>query len=392
MRRIAAFLSAVAATVLAMPAPAHAATGITGLISTRDSGAAGVVQGDMHWDGGTRPAIDSVRILVAPAAGQAVSPVESTWCTGSSNGCGSPGVGFSWTTPALTHNGPYQVTVTATGSQHPANPLTEHCDGECQQTGSASATLRIAVPPAMPRSATASADPAAHAVKMSWGRNMEPDTIGYAVQRKAPGESGFQPLAQVAQPPASSATVTYTDATAIAGGAYGYQVVAVRRGGDESQFVTSNPASASALVEGPPPTAAGGGTGGSSGGSGSSGSGGGQQVAAPGRPPILVQSGTVDASKFSVLQSQVQIPNSQGSTTATTIEPDTGFDQALPFRKGATTATTVDPDGARFPAIVHAGTDDNRKALLVSLAFAAIVFIIAFHVRYLMRRIDQLTG
>ena len=77
------------------------------------------------------------------------------------------------------------------------------------------------------------------------------------------------------------------------------------------------------------------------------------------------------------------------TSTATSIEPDTGFNENLPFRKATTATTKADPDGSAFPAIVHASSTDNRKALLVSLAFAAIIFTLAFHIRFLMRRIDQ---
>lgn len=386
-KRVLTFASVVAATVVGLAGPASADSGINVTVSTSVQSAHAVVQGNAGWSGGTHPTIDSVTISVSPAGGQPSSTSASTtWCSGSS--CGGESTGFSWSTPNLSYNGAYQVTVSVAGSQHPG--FLESCDGSCSQTSQATTTFTIEVAPAAPKSLAATVDAPSRAVTLSWARNTEPDMVGYAVYRKGPADAGYQPLAQVAQPPPNQ-RVTYADSTtANAGGSYSYQVVALRKGADSRSFMESSPSTVAATVDAPPTA---GGSGSGSGGTSGSGGGGGQTVGAPGRPPILTSGGRVDAASFSVLQSQVKIPANQSASTATTIEPDTGFNENLPFRK-ATTATTKTPDsdGASFPSIVHTAASDNRKAVLVSLAIAAIVFALAFHVRYLMRRIDQVAG
>jgi hypothetical protein len=276
----------------------------------------------------------------------------------------------------LPYNGQYSITVSVAGSQHPS--VLESCDGSCQQTGVTTTVVGVAVPPSSPKTVLTSVDAASHAVSVTWARNSELDIVGYTLQRKGPTDADYRALAQVAQS-APNQRVMYTDtSTAQAGGSYTYQVFAVRNGEDPSKYLVSDPTTTSATVDGPTATTA----------AGSGGSAPGGQVAAPGRPPILVQSGTVDASKFSVLQSQTKIPTNPPATPPPT-EPDNGFNQALPFRKATTATTKADADGSAFPAVVHASTTDNRKTLLVTLAFAGIVFALAFHVRFLMRRIDQ---
>jgi hypothetical protein len=378
IRKLVALGFVATAAMVAIPAPAYAAASLDVTAASTPSGSTGVVQGTVQWNGGTQPTVDGITIKVT-RNGQDIASV--VWCSGTTNGCGSASASFSWSTPSLAYNGPYQVTVLATGSQHAT--LLNPCDGSCDGSGGASQSFALAVPPLSPKALATTVDTATHAVTITWTRNSEPDMVGYAVQRTGANTSTYQSLAEVGQPPPNQ-KVSYTDSTASqAGGTYTYQVVAVRNGANASSYTVSDPSTRSVFVDGPTATtAAGGGAPGSAGGDSG-------QVAAPGRPPILTQGGSVDASKFSILQSQTKIPANQQASTATTIEPDTGFNENLPFRKATTATTKADPDGSAFPAIVHASSTDNRKALLVSLAFAAIIFTLAFHIRYLMRRIDQ---
>ncbi len=119
-------------------------------------------------------------------------------------------------------NGRYELKLVATQ----ALPLV----GAAGPSNDASRTFYIAAPAAKPVLDAPKVNEARN-TELSWSRNTEPDMLYYAVFRKDPGGTKYQPAGSVTQP-SSGTKVSFTDTTtsAFVGGDYSYQVVAVRKG------------------------------------------------------------------------------------------------------------------------------------------------------------------
>jgi hypothetical protein len=85
-------------------------------------------------------------------------------------------------------------------------------------------------PPAVPQQLDAVADPASHAIDLSWSAGSEPDLAGYIVYRRE--AAGAQ--AERISGPSLLATPAFHDAQAKPGTAYAYSVSAVDQAGNES--------------------------------------------------------------------------------------------------------------------------------------------------------------
>src|SRR4051794_18961183 len=127
---------------------------------------------------------------------------------------------FSWPL-ALTRNGPYDFTVSATDATRLL--------GIESQAKTQSGHFSVAAPPKKPV-----LDPPkvtdGRTVELTWSRNTEPDLLYYAVFRKDPAGTKFlQVGSKVSQPATGNPTFTDTTTTFL-GGDFAYQVVAVRMG------------------------------------------------------------------------------------------------------------------------------------------------------------------
>ncbi|MDP9072800.1 MAG: hypothetical protein M3N98_01275, partial [Actinomycetota bacterium] len=136
--------------------------------------------------------------------GVAISVTGASTASCSNSGCGATVGGTSTSFsfhPVLAFNGPYTVTANTSASE--AGIL-----GSTPRSDSASASFRLAVPPAAPHgvSAVANAD---RSVTVSWARNTEPDILGYQVERQDPSSSQLSAAANVAQP-AGGSSVSWT--------------------------------------------------------------------------------------------------------------------------------------------------------------------------------------
>lgn len=335
------------------------------------------VQGDysVQGDNDHLAGVDTVQLTVAATGGQPAS-ASTTPC--GQGACGTSGT-FSWTAD-VAYNGPYRVEVRVdwhevTASQEQSTTLSHRFD--------------LAVPPAAPTGVKAAYDASAHAVNVTWTRNREPDMLFYVVQREDPGSSQSSDIGRADQPPSSASTVGFRDTSLPGGGRYAYQIVAVRKGADpndpQSGVSSSRSAPAGATVDGPPaPGGSGDGTGGAGSGSvsGTAGSG--------GSAPVISGAGAVDPSKFASLQSSpLALPAPKVTPPPQLQLPDGTFDPTLPF----TTTTTDGELGADDAQVAapggHLGAarTNGQRALLVSVAAGAIVLMLAFHLRWLTRRV-----
>jgi len=280
--------------------------------------------------------------------------------------CNSSPCTFSWPV-TLPVNGTYDLKVVATDSLL----------GATGATATESRTFAVAAPPRRP-----ALDPPKvnddRSVTLTWSRNTEPDMLRYTVSRKAPGAGGFSPLTTVTQP-ASGNSVSFTDATTSGfdGGAFAYQVVAVRKaaGGTVPSEASSTgtatvPAPPTTTTAAPPPgsPAAGPGT-----------------TAKPGPPAGVDLSGYLSSRSQPISLPPITVPEL----------PDSGFGGTLPF--GARPpgddiepgdAAAVAPSGSRSTSIVSGGA--GRP--LVPIAAGLILLMLAMHVRLLNRRIKQAPG
>jgi uncharacterized membrane protein YgcG len=312
---------------------------------------------------------------------------------------------FAWDSPAQAHNGQYRLRVRAWGREVPV-------DTNGDEANEQSVVFGVAAPPAAPTwrdpAVTVDKERVAH---LTWNPNPEPDVLGYQVQRSL-GSGPWEPLANVTTP-------SWDDpGTADAGGTYRYQLVAVRAGATPGSGVSSAFSEArSVKVPNPPPTTtttAGSGSGSSNGsGSGGSGSGGGAgsgSGAATGSGssdtgtggtttgrgtaagPVLPASGTVDLSAFSAQLDQARKAAQQGGVAAPGTrargeaeEPDTGFDQNLPFKARGDDAV-VDGGGS---AGLGMGGEVGAHKPIGFVAASLLVTVVLMHLLWLKREVDR---
>lgn len=279
--------------------------------------------------------------------------------------CPSSPCSFTWS-PSVPTNGRYALKVSAT-----EQPILG-----ASATSTLSRTVIVDAPPARP-----SLDPPrvtdSRTVELTWSRNTEPDMIFYTVARKDPAGGSFLPIGRVDQP-ASGKSVVFTDTTTnLNGGAYGYQVVAVRKGAEKPEAVSGASSPQTATVPAPPASTI--------------------AAPAPGAArgsTTTVKAGAaagVDLSGF--LSSRAQ-PTPAPPTTV--IEPpDPGFKGTLPFGSGPATdqveegdAQAVTPATGRSPSVVGLG----RARPFVPVAAGLVLVLLATHLRLLNRRLKLTTG
>ncbi|MFN2608241.1 MAG: hypothetical protein ABR511_10195 [Acidimicrobiales bacterium] len=361
MRRSAAagaVLAAGAALLWPLAGPASAADvpGVT--VATAVSGGRATVSGSAQM-------ANFLNQLTALHVGVTshLHPATTASCDGT--GCGATlnrsSTSYSFTTPDLAYNGPYDVTVTATGQTLLDGP----------QDGSATGTFGVEVPPAPPADVKATVNPD-RTVTVSWSRNTEPDLVGYQVQRRPVGGSSFTAVSGAIAQPASGTTLSYTDqSTAAAGGTFEYVVLAVRpdASGHVSDRATARSArSAGASVsppDGPNPT---------SGLTTPAGPAPGVAGAAPGKGLASLDLGSFLSKATSSAPPKVSLPT----------VPDNGFVSTLPLRvPGAADSTSGSNDSAVVGVLRDAS---DRRALMVPVAAGLILCLAAFHLRWFNRR------
>jgi hypothetical protein len=200
----------------------------------------------------------------------------------------------------------------------------------------------VAIPSAPTSGLGAAYQAAGRGVKLTWdGGPREPDFAGFQV-RRAIGNGGFQPVAEVAP-----GVTTWTDGSLPRNGAtLRYQVVAMRPGPDAGTTVFSEDgATVTSVVPAAP-----GGTGGSS-----------DDPDDGGVTPRKAGGGVPKGTASSKVHREFSAPGSS-SKTRTTI--DTGYDESLPFarREGD---EAVGTSVAEFDDDTGGGSTGRSTALLV---------------------------
>jgi hypothetical protein len=359
-------------TVTMSPLTVTPAPGVGGAITMPNL----TVAGHAHADG-VQPQIDwlSVSLLwdKGPPPGPAV-PGPFTYCGKPPSGPPGPpctGNDFDFTVNMdMTHasNGPYKATATA----HAVDVVGPDGTGSSPQ-----AAFKLAVPPPPATAVVAVADKNSRETTVSWDRDAStPDVQSYWIYRKGPGDADFKAVLQTPQL-SKGARVTIIDTgTQYAGGDYVYQVETRRNGasGDGSTYVPSDrtksqsnkvtvaePPPGTPTTEPPPPT---------------------KGNAAP---PVVrgTPSGVSRNSGFSGSGS------SSAATTPTSepVTPDPGFVRGLPY---AGQQPGAEGEGDNSAVAVTPGTHkSNRRGLLVPVATGAILFVGAFHLRILKKRLDE---
>jgi len=321
-----------------------------------------------HFDIANLDQIDGVALSVKPTGPQGASVVTAEGCdhlTG--GGCKTRSVQFAWPVGSLAYNGPYQAVATARGS---GASLDLACVAGCNVTAEP-VSFKVAVAPPAPTGVVATFGTGA--IDIGWDRNNQPDTVGYVVERKGPTDGAYVPIgAGVAQP--GGGRVSYTDPSLTqGGGAYAYEIVAVRAGGDGDMknakaWVQSKPSAAgSATVPGPPAAAAG---------------------PVPGF--IIPPGGRLDLGSLGGLK---------GGSSISSGPPDTGFRQQLPYSDVPTTTAdpgadesqnlAAPPNQAPVPVVGHPATAGGNRAVLIPIAGGAVLFVTALHLRWFSRRLGK---
>jgi hypothetical protein len=276
---------------------------------------------------------------------------------------GGPDVTFTNAlTPAPAYNGPYQLVVIA----HAQDGINQ------QNDGAKDVTYSIAAKPA--NVGTLKASVKNRVVTVGWDRNTEPDMQRYDVYRQGPGEKPpTSALVQVEQPPSGTRVAFDDDTAPAAGGDYIYTLFAVRTGatGDaKTSVVASNPVSVKATL--PPGTP-------------------------PASPPVTQPgpSGTPTGPPVikSTMGSIPKLSSASPATTPTTslATPDPGFVRGLPYAGTNTTLPSGGEGGDASVALTPSGGrhKSNTKGLLVPAAGGAILFVAAFQLRWLKKRLDE---
>jgi hypothetical protein len=324
------------------PAPAGASVGPA--INFSSPAPNEVVSGEVTIAGdasmpGSLDTVNDVSVSLTSGIG---APVPSA-CDPCSSDHGSS-ASFSWS-PSLSRNGPYQAHVSAGGSQFILGVL----DGEA--TSEDTVSFSVEVKPADPAGVKADAN-ADRTVTVRWSRNTEPDMIGYRVQRKDPGASSFHDLGGAVAQPSTGSTVSVVDAGTAQGGAFVYQVQAIRAGrtGDASSAVGSGFSSTDVSIPLPPGAAP-------------------APPAADGPPQ-----NPAPTPNLSAFLSRGGKPPAAGLPPAASI-PDGDFQEHLPF--------AIPPAGADNKAVALQASSGNGKGrtLLIPVAGGLLLCVIAFHVR-----------
>lgn len=273
--------------------------------------------------------------------------------------------------PVPAYNGPYQLVLTAHVQ-----------DGIGQQADVTRSDVRfgVAVSAATPTNFKASTSTKNRLVTLGWDRNTEPDLWGYGVYRLPPGQKtpGKDATFKVLQsdPKDGNRVSVIDDKVPAAGGEYTYLIQAIRPGATadiNTSFTISGRATVKVTVAPgtpgatEPPT-----TPGPNGGGGT---------------PVI-RGGGANTPRLSSASS----PTISGNSTATSepVAPDPGFVRDLPYG-AATTIPGEDPGDESSVAINQEGgkAKSNQRGLLIPAATGAILFVAAFQLRWLKKRLEE---
>ena len=389
-----ALVAGAASFLVGTAAPAHAA------INSPSEGSVvrsqPVVTGTQGIENET---VHRVIVTLTPADGGAA--VSAVGCSGNCEGStGRFAAAFD-----LARNGTYTAVATAYHDD-------EGALDQAASTQSSPVTFGVEVAPAAPRRLVAEPDGGRREVTLSWTPNSEVDLLGYQVLR---GVDGTTP--QPHGSPVGANTTTYVD-DATEGGQFTYQVVAIRRGATANSIVASEASNtASATIDRPTtttttagepsgsgttsttPGGAGGGTtgtttaGGTGGGTGGSGDAGGLRPQPATAAPRITPGARLDLSGFT--------PNTVPLNLGPAPEPDSGFQQTLPYQQrpeetpqddAAVDDTAQDQTALPVGSLTTTRTETNRRALLAFIAGAMLLFMLSMHLRWLLRRTAPVTG
>ena len=281
------------------------------------------------------------------------------------NPCGPPGR-FETAVPLPARNGQYRVEVTARGTAR--RPILGV--GLTSVGGSGSRTFGLAAPPRAPQDVKVDVS-ADRVVTVSWARNAEPDLLHYLVTRKnRDGEVRVDH-------PATGPRVSSVDTGTTGGGAFTYQVVAVRRGATDGSVVRST-TEKSVAVPAPPPADPTTTAPGAAGGPGAA-----AAPAAVGGPAL------VDISSFLAGRSGPSLP----TPTRELEVPDGGFSRDLPFGSRPPGEELEEGDAEAEERSLDVGTSTTefvrRGRPLVPVAGGAVLLLLAMHLRLLNKRVKE---
>ncbi|MBV8160810.1 MAG: hypothetical protein JO265_07795 [Acidimicrobiia bacterium] len=343
------------------------------------------VSGHFHADGPVQPTFQWVSVNVVWNKGGQGPSQSYAYCGTPPNAPPAPqppacpGNDFDFKQnflPPLSYNGPYSVT--ATGQ------ATDPVGGT--NTGTTKPPIQFAmdVPPPNVTGVTAVVDSKTRDVTVSWDRDATtPDDQSYWIYRKGPGESQFVARYQVPQVKTGARVSMQPDtATAGAGGDYLYQVETHRNGftGDSASYVVSDRTKSQSnkvTVPNPPPGVT--------------------TVPPPasnGPPPIVTGTPT-GPTRGSGFSSSSGYSSSSAATTPTSeaVTPDPGFARGLPYAGSNPAPADQNGEGDNSAVAVTPGRHStDTRGILVPVAGGAILFVGAFHLRMLKKRLDEPVG
>ncbi|MDQ6796782.1 MAG: fibronectin type III domain-containing protein [Actinomycetota bacterium] len=359
--RAAAVVAGASVIALASIVPATTATADDTLSVTVDKP---VVDGSQANVSGTATMADPLGLDLDRVTDVAinVTPRQHGGPSRSCNGCGADlghrSVSFSFTASDLTYNGPYDITVDVSGRR-----AVDRLSNVAPVSTSARQAFNVEVDPAPPAdvSATANAD---GSVTVTWSRNSEPDLVGYQVQRRGPGGSGFEPVGSAVTQPPEGSKPQWTDTTVgSTGGQFEYRVVAVRPDGDGAVTDRATSASSGAGVTVPGPA-----------GPGGPAAGGPDAVTGPGPGGAFTAGSPSSLDLSSFLAAGGTPPTVPGG------EPDGTFSATLPF--GA-----KDEPEMGSGSVEILGRSTSRRSLLIPIATGLLLCLVALHLRRFNRRV-----
>lgn len=296
----------------------------------------------------------------------------------------------------LPYNGRYKVFVSTTWT-HSSLVISDPNSG----TAKDERTFAVEVPPANPTDVKVAVDAGSRATTVTWKANTEPDLLFYVIQRARGASTEFSVVGKATEAKFVDAT------TAEAGGEYHYQVVAVRKGINADEGISSDPSALSpastATVADPPapPTTAGTATTEAAGGGAATATA--TTGAGPDRsgttlpannPGALTTSGTVDLKGFTAVQSRAR------SSVRRPAEPDPGFQSTLPFApgEGAEGEGELEEGGelgevaADSPQFRELGTTEegaDRRQTMLFLAGGLLTTVLLMHVLWVKSEVDR---
>ena len=343
------------------------------------------VSGHFHVAGGLQPTFDWVSVNLSWRGKAPGPPVPGPYTICGTPPSGTPPAGPACTgadedfkdaplAPAPTYNGPYRVNATGKATDR---------FGQSDTQNTNNIDFAIAAPPPNITGVMAAVDKTRQTT-VSWNRDATtPDIQTYYVYRKGPGDKDFAPVLQTIQQNAGARISVVDSGTQYKGGAYAYQVETRRNGasGDGSTLVTSDRTKSQSNTvtvpdpppgtPAPPPT---------------------QPPASGGAPPVVqgTPTGVTRSSGFSSSSGS----SSAGTTpTSEAVTPDPGFARGLPYAGGSPAPDNSGNEGDNSAVAVTPGRhSSSSRGIFVPVAAGALLFVGAFHLRILKKRLDEPVG